>query len=188
MDVIKSVETFTESVACISHLSKLQNEKVILILSTKLAKEITSIVHDMTNIFYIYLFFNDSDLDLQWMNDFSKVHGLYCDAESLKSKLLSDTSESVIRKDKMTSFENESYFIPVNYNDEFIVFQTFVEILLSPELKVAQNVGKGIEIFRENYKDNYCVLNKIDIFASEFQPEQAVYWYTRDCFFSPFIG
>ncbi|CAF1668968.1 unnamed protein product [Rotaria magnacalcarata] len=183
MDVIKSVKPFTESVVCISHLSTLQNERVILILSTKLAKEIISIVHGITNIFYIYLFSNDSELDLQWMNDFSKVHGSYCDVETLKSKLLSDTSELDVRKDKTTLFNNESYFIPVNYNDDFIAFQTFVEILLSPGLKIDQNVEKGIEIYREIYEGNGRELLKIDIFASDYQPEEAVNWYTRDCFF-----
>ena len=197
IDIITSVEGYESPFECISRLSELKNEKIILVLSNALAKNVIFTVHDMTNVFFIYLSLNDSETDTIWMHEYPKVHGLYSNVNNLVSQIVLDIAKLTVKVDTSTSLNNEKSSVLIcnlvqsdasteKMNDtaaDFISFQIFIDIFLSfPEPAKKCGMEKLIQICKEIYHDNDAQLKHIDHFQREYTPKTAIMWFIRDIF------
>ncbi len=71
--IINHLETFENSDECEQAIQQTTQEKIILISSSSLARQIVSRVHDLPQFSACYIFSQDKAIDKQWTNNYTKV-------------------------------------------------------------------------------------------------------------------
>ncbi|CAF3826037.1 unnamed protein product [Adineta steineri] len=90
--VVKKVETCTKPEQCIKLLNGMNNEKVLVICSGSLGKDLVSQIHHMPNLVGIYIFCGNEALHTEWTTNWPKIKlvstkiGSICDA--MKKELI----------------------------------------------------------------------------------------------------
>ncbi|CAF3134546.1 unnamed protein product [Rotaria sp. Silwood2] len=72
-----TIEIFRDTDECIDYISELQNEKVFLIISGTLCKTVVPLIHNMVQLYSIYVFCRKEEQYEAWTKDWSKVKGMF---------------------------------------------------------------------------------------------------------------
>ncbi|CAF4029364.1 unnamed protein product [Rotaria sp. Silwood1] len=80
---VNTIEIFRDTDECIDHISDLQNEKLFLIISDVLCQTVVPLIHNMTQLYSIYIFSQKQHLCEKWRKDLSKVKGIYTEITSI---------------------------------------------------------------------------------------------------------
>jgi tetratricopeptide (TPR) repeat protein len=185
-------ETFTDIDKCIDFISSLVHEKVFLIVSLTGAEQLIPLIHDLSQLGYIYICNetggeNVSDKVLEWINDFPVIrNGVYKLDNSLFDQLQHDVKVFRQRLVPFTLFSTASVKNNSiqNLNKEQASYR-WNQLLLDALRKLPQN-DKSKQDILNDCKTQYCnnkpELEKIEQFEKTYRPQLAVWWYTRDCF------
>ena len=67
-------------------------------------------------------------------------------------------------------------------NGKFLFFQVLINCLLKLK-STDEDKNELIELLKYQYKDNIIELENIDRFEKEYSSNNALQWYTKECFF-----
>ena len=71
--VINHLQTFTETNQCEEYIQQITHEKVVLIVSGSLGREILPRIHSLPQFSACYVFCRDKNANLQWASRYHKV-------------------------------------------------------------------------------------------------------------------
>ncbi|CAF1026078.1 unnamed protein product [Adineta steineri] len=182
--VANDVNLFTESDQCIQALNKVDKQQAFVITSGYLGQHLVPKIHDMPQLDAIYIFCGDKSRHQGWTQNWTKIKGVHTDIKDICQALQSAVKQSdqdaiavsFLTINEMSSTENLNQLEPT-----FMYTQLFKEILL--DMEYGDNAIKDLVILcRELYPNNKGELKIINEFERDYDPEKAIWWYTRECF------
>ena len=88
--IVASITTFTDAQQCIDFLSAIKEEKVFMIISGSLGREILPEIQAWPQLESVYVFCGNQSLHEQWAKKISKVKGVYSKIEPICEALQID--------------------------------------------------------------------------------------------------
>ncbi len=75
--VINHLQTFSDSDQCEEYIKQINKEKVVLIVSGSLGRQIVPRLHSLSQLSACYVFCGDKEANEQWANKYHKVTYVY---------------------------------------------------------------------------------------------------------------
>ena len=154
---------------CVKLVSSIRNERIILILSRNSIENLAKEIRQEQFLTGVYVLDSSNDLS----SDLQVYRGAFTSMTKLCKQLERDLPIMTYDLTKASS-------IPENYAK--FNFLSYVQTLKVIALDTDENIDlktEMIEFCREKYVDNVVQLKLIDEFEKNFQPDQAVEWYSR---------
>ncbi|CAF4438138.1 unnamed protein product, partial [Rotaria sp. Silwood2] len=80
---VNTIEIFRDTDQCIDYISELQNEKAFLMISDALCQTVVPLIHNIVQLYSIYVFCRKEEQYKEWTKDCPKVKGTFTDITSL---------------------------------------------------------------------------------------------------------
>ncbi|CAF4604676.1 unnamed protein product [Rotaria socialis] len=189
--IINYLKLFDNTDDCLNYISSLTNEKVFLITSGSLGQVIMPLIDGIPQILSVYIYCTIARRHRQWFDTYSgrKLHGLYTDMNLLLFELKKEVALqsknlfaiSVFNQNISNVFKEKSIQDLGHHNGTFIWFQILIETLL----RMRQTNDAKVDMLTECrllYDGNNIEQDKIYDFKHNYQPSDAIRWYTRDSF------
>ncbi|CAF1107363.1 unnamed protein product [Adineta steineri] len=183
-NVVNDVKLCTEPDQCIQTLNKVDKEQAFVIISGSLGQNLVPEIHDIPQLDAIYIFCDNKSGHEEWTQNWKKIKGVHanikeiCQALQLAVKQCDQDTIAVsfLTINDMASPDNLNQLEPT-----FMYTQLFKEILLDIEYdhKAIHDLATGC---REVFTGNPSELKVINEFERDYDPEKAIWWYTRECF------
>ncbi|CAF4171589.1 unnamed protein product, partial [Adineta steineri] len=183
-NVVNDVKLCTESDQCIQVLNKVDKEQAFVITSGSLGQHMVPEIHGMPQLDAVYIFCGNKSRHEGWAQNWTKIKGVHtnikeiCQALQLAIKQCDQDAIAVsfVTINEMSSTDNLNQLEPT-----FMYTQLFKEILLNIEYD-RKAIKDLTDCCREVFTDNPSELKVINEFERDYRPQQAVWWYTRECF------
>ncbi|CAF4321889.1 unnamed protein product [Rotaria socialis] len=157
------------------------NEKILLILSGNMDHElILKAIHNERHIVLIFILVSSLDISLE---AYSKIYGIYTNYGTLEKKLL---VQARILNHQAVAFVfdeklNERSMEELIDKPEVGLFDTHCRF--SADRFVTSSAKESLLRYcRQRYASNPTQLKHIDEFERNYQSNDAIRWYTKDCF------
>ncbi|CAF1487989.1 unnamed protein product [Rotaria magnacalcarata] len=171
--------------ACISHLETFDkvdkcerfirsepiNSRIILVASERLSPDLIPRIHQLSQVFSIYIYGVDKRKINTWTNTYSKVKAVLTDVNVLVSQICSDhvrrsptKSEDLFEFNIFNASTSDERSTTV-LNGQFLHSQLLIDCLLQKEYKLDTKESAILREFQANYS-----------------PDQSIWWYTRESF------
>jgi len=82
-DIVIDVKYFNERDQCVDFITDSENMKVSLIISNTLGEQIVPLIHDLSQLYGIYIFPSTHPGDEQWTKQWNKIMGTHTETESI---------------------------------------------------------------------------------------------------------
>ncbi|CAF3872443.1 unnamed protein product [Adineta steineri] len=183
--VVNDITMCTQPNECIEFLDKFKDENAFVIISGSLGQHLVPKIHDMPKLDVVYIFCGNISHHQQWAKDWNKIKGVHnnikdiCDALKKGVTQINQDSISIsfVPANEVVTSENLNQLEP-----NYMYTQIFKDILLGIEHDHLQAIKNLAVYYRKFYHDNIAQLNLIDEFQHNYRREQAIWWYTRECF------
>ncbi|CAF0739889.1 unnamed protein product [Adineta steineri] len=183
--VVNNIIMFNQSDACIQYLDQMNDEQAFVITSGSLGQHLVPEIHGMPNLDTIYIFCDNRSYHQQWTKNWKKIKGVHdniediCDALKAGVRQVNQNSIpiSFVPRDEVVSSDNLNKLEP-----NYMYTQIFKDIILKMEHDQEQAIKILAVYCCKFYPNNMIELNVIDEFKRNYRPEQAIWWYTRECF------
>ncbi|CAF3546858.1 unnamed protein product, partial [Adineta steineri] len=183
-NVVNDVNLCTEPNQCIQVLNKVDKEHAFVITSGSLGQHLVPEIHDMSQLDAIYIFCGDKSRHQGWAQNWKKIKGIHTNIKSICQALQlavkqcdQDTvAVSFLAVNEMASTESLNQLEPT-----FMYTQLFKEILLDIEYD-RKAIKDLAACCREAFSGNPSELKIINEFERDYDPQKAIWWYTRECF------
>ncbi|CAF4226838.1 unnamed protein product [Rotaria socialis] len=182
--VINHLRTFDDMDKCEQYIRQITKEKVVLIVSGALGRELVPRLHELPQFSACYVFCQDQKRNEEWANKYHKVNGVFVS----RSKLVSQISKDQQSRAKLEEGASISIITAGSQSLEarnaiFMWFQLFIEVLLRMHHK-SNDRKELLDICKKSYRGNQQEMEIIDEFEKNYKAENAVWWYTREsCFY-----
>ncbi|CAF1249850.1 unnamed protein product [Rotaria sordida] len=181
--IINHVETFDIAKECEQAIRNITHEKVVLICSDTLGRQLIPRLHDLAQFSACYILCRDQSANEQWTNKYAKVKGIFVNRSKLVDQIAQDQITRIKVEESATiAVMSSSTQSLESRNAMFMWFQLFIEVLL--RMHHTSNARQElIDICKKNYRENSLELSIINEFESTYKSENAIWWYTRECCF-----
>ncbi|CAF1385832.1 unnamed protein product [Adineta steineri] len=183
-NIINDINLCTQPDQCIQLLNQINNERAFVIMSGSLGQHLVPEIHAMAQLDTIYIFCNNKSAHQEWTQNWTKIKGVHTNIEEIYQALQLDVKQcnqdliavSFLTVNEMASTKNLNQLEPT-----FMYTQIFKEILL--DIEYDRNTIQDLAIYcRKFYLENNGELQVINEFELDYRPQQAIWWYTRECF------
>lgn len=183
---VNCINLFNTIESCLDFIRNIQDETVFMIISGVCNRTDISIIHDLSQLSSIYIFYEKKCEHFEGIQKWPKVRNIYTD--------LSFLSEAI----KQAAYECDRNTIPISFidmndnvsNENFVKFtftQLVKEIVLSLKLK-ENNIHGFITYYRTKLVDNVIELKNINKFGREYEDYVPIWWYTYPCFLASMLN
>jgi hypothetical protein len=183
--VIYSLKTYNALVEAIAFIEGIQQERVLLITSGALGKQLVPRIHDLGQVKSIYIFCSATAYHRKWTQQWKKVRGVENRVEPVCEKLRADLHQSN-QDDTPISIVSPSLNAEKQGLDQlnplFMYTQLLKNALIHMERDRAKEMQTLVAFLRDRYQDDQTQLDLINEFERDYRPEQALWWYTREGF------
>ncbi|CAF4530279.1 unnamed protein product [Rotaria sp. Silwood2] len=169
-DISVTVTIFTDVDECIYFLTDINNEKVLMIVSSTLAQNIVPIIQECPQLNSIYVLCDNSSTHEKWAKTIPKIKGVYKQIEPICD---------AIQIDRMNC---DQHTIPISFNHIdplFMYTQLLKEALLDIEDDDAKSIKELVEYCRLQSVASEKTLEKI---KEEYRSHSPIWWYTGPYF------
>ena len=183
-NVVNDLTVFTAVDTCATFLQGITKEKVFVIVSDRLGRELLPRIHPMVQLDTIYISSNNRSRCEKWTKDWCKIKGIYARFEQIHGALQLSIKQcnqdsipvSFAQLDEKNSDRNLNELEP-----SFMYTQLFKSIVLDIEYG-AQSLKDLVAYCREKQVNVPSQMKIIDEYERSYQPNDAIWWYTRECF------
>ncbi|CAF0716866.1 unnamed protein product [Adineta steineri] len=183
-NVVNDVSLCTQPDQCVQVLNQFDHERAFVITSGSLGQHLVPEIHDVPHLDAIYIFCGDKSRHQEWTQNWTKIKGVHtnikeiCQALQLAVKQCDQDSIAVsfLTVNEMASADNLNQLEPT-----FMYTQIFKEILLDIDYD-RKAIRYLAACCREVFSGNTIELQVINEFERDYDPQQAIWWYTRECF------
>ena len=182
--ILSNVQVFTESSTCVDFLRDISQEKVFVIISDDMVKDLVPQLHSMPQVNTIYISRNNPESDRTWIKEWPKIKDFYTQTESVCKALQLSVKQCNQDSTPMSFVSFDASDSVVDFDQlepSFMYTQIFKGILL--EMKHGENARQDlVAYYREKHKDQTPQPKIIDEFERGYRPDRAIWWYSRPCF------
>ena len=188
--IISNLQTFDKTSECFQYIESIQpNILVFLIISGQLGESIIDQLKNSEKIFSVYVYCTNRERHEKWAKNSDKIRGIYVDRTSLLNQLIADVALyskelsapiTLFKRDDLDKKERSIQSLSKE-SALFMWFQLLFETLIHSK----QTINARTDIINEckkEYTDNNYELKRIEEFDRSYSPNEAIRWYTRDCF------
>ena len=189
--IVNYLKPFDNVEECIDYIRSTDNEKIFLITSGLDGKNVVKHVHDLPQVATIYIFCSDMAKHKEWASSYVKICGVFENDDLLLDKLNNDIvlySNSLM---SISFFKNAGERKSAEKSTQalskelatYMWINLLTELLVRLPVKTTNEAKQDmINECRLQYKKNISELRKIDDFNNNYTTNNAIAWYTRDCF------
>ncbi|CAF0915691.1 unnamed protein product [Adineta steineri] len=183
-NVINNVNLCTLPDQCIQILKQFDDERAVVITSDSLSQHLIPKIHDMPHLDAIYIFCDDKFRHQGWTQNWTKIKGVHtniteiCQALQLAVKQYDQDTIAVsfLTLNEMASLDN------LNQLESNFMYTKILKAIL-PDIEYDRKAIKNLAACcREVFDGNPTQLQIIDEFERDYHLQQALWWYTRECF------
>ncbi|CAF1462350.1 unnamed protein product [Adineta steineri] len=182
--VVNDVNLCTEPNQCIQVLNKFHKDRAFVVTSGSLGQHLIPEIHDMPQLDTIYIFCGNKSRHEGWVQTWKKIKGVHTNIKDICHALQvavkqcdQDTiAVSFLAVNDMVSTDDLNQLEPT-----FMYTQLFKEILLNIEYG-SKAINDLTACCREVFSGNSIELKTINEFQRDYRPQNAIWWYTRECF------
>ncbi|CAF1510303.1 unnamed protein product, partial [Rotaria sp. Silwood1] len=174
--IVASITTFTDAQQCVNFLSEIKKEKVFMIVSGSLGRQIVPEIEALPQLEAIYVFCGNQSVHEQWAKKISKVKGVYTKIEPICQALEIDRQRC------------DQAMIPISFNGRDALFM-YTQLLKEALLEIEDDDVKSIKDLVE-----YCRLQddidegQITKVENEYRDHTPIWWYTAETFIYPMLN
>ncbi|CAF1513268.1 unnamed protein product [Rotaria sp. Silwood1] len=174
--IVASITTFTDAQQCVNFLSEIKKEKVFMIVSGSLGRQIVPEIEALPQLEAIYVFCGNQSVHEQWAKKISKVKGVYTKIEPICQALEIDRQRC------------DQAMIPISFNGRDALFM-YTQLLKEALLEIEDDDVKSIKDLVE-----YCRLqndvdeDQIKLVEREYRDHTPIWWYTAETFIYPMLN
>lgn len=184
------VFVFSNRQTCLEFINGTETENIFLILSGQSIADIIDNVQSQKQVDSLYAFCMKRENYEHYLNshhNYSKLIGIYTEHESLL-KAVQDNIK-LLRKqlDAASIFDQDERGMRSLKHaglHDYNIFHVFKETILNNMTDFDRKMAREemIEICRSYYRGNKKEQAAIDDFQQTYEPKNAIYWYTKQCF------
>lgn len=191
INYLKLFEHIDDCEQYVQSLSK--DDRIVMLVHEKLAKEILERIHELRQIVSIYIYHTD---DLQMMNEYKKIKSIKFDLEELFNQIKIDhikrkkLEEPFIINIFNPNQSTDRLLTTFTSNTQFLHSQLLIHFLLHTKLtneQILENKKELIELLKNEYHENQNQLKILHEFEHNYLPSNALWWYTLDSFLYQFL-
>jgi len=182
--IINQLKKFQDLDQCQQFIEKTSpKDRLILIVSGRLGREILPKIHHLRQVISIYIYCMDKQENQLWSSKYSKVKNVVTSLEELVSLITEDH-----RIEKKTEEPLSINIFSVGgkstsgLNGKFIFSQVLIDCLLRLK-SIDEDKNELIQLLKQQFNDNRFELENINDFESKYRSNEALQWYTKECFF-----
>ena len=182
--VVKDLTLFNDPNKCEQFLHRVTDQKVFVVTSGSLAQGLVPRIHELTQVDVIYIFCGNRTRHEQWSRQWPKVEGIFTQIQPICDALAQSTGQSdddAIPMSFVVFNEGASSVDLDQLEPSFMYTQLFKSILLNMRHKT-KAVPELTAYYRPSVIDNEKELVVLKEFRGNYRPEDAIRWYTRECF------
>ena len=183
-NVVNDIKILQDSDTCVDFLQNVVDEKAFVIASGSLGKDLIPRIHSMPQVDTIYIFCGDRARHKPWSEQWSKIKDVYSRVEPICEALQQSAKQCNEDSTPMSFVPRAANDSTPNLNElepSFMYTQLFKNALFG-----MIHERKAIDDFVEYCRDEKAHLPNdlrlIDEFQHDYRPDQAIWWYTRECF------
>ncbi|CAF1182466.1 unnamed protein product [Adineta steineri] len=181
---INHLKTFQNGDECKHYIELLPKDRFVLIVSGRLGQEVVPYIHNLRQVYSIYVYCLQKERNERWAKQYSKIKGVIIKLDELVTQIQSNQNKrSQIKIDEpllitffFTNNNNNS-----ELNDHFIYSQLLIDYLLHNKL-ISTDEKELILLSKDEYKGNENELNIVREFENDYSSDRALWWYTRESF------
>ncbi|CAF3834511.1 unnamed protein product [Adineta steineri] len=186
-NAINNLQAFDDSDKCVEYIQLVSEERIVLIVSGRLGREVVPRIHQLPHLIAIYVYCTDKKRNEEWANNYMKIKDVIVDLTTLITRIQSDQSkrnEYKIDEPLPISFfhtkthQKKSSRID---NDNFIHLQVLIDCL-SRMKSTLKDKNELISLCENEYNGNQTELNVIHEFEEKYSEDRAIWWFTRESF------
>jgi hypothetical protein len=182
--------TLTNTDQCIDFVTDSYNEKVVLIISGTLCRNIVPLVDDIHQLHKIFIFDKNKIRYEQWAKQWSKTKGVFTEIESICEALKQASqlceqnaiSMSFVTTNDGSSSQNLDRLDPI-----FMYTKIMKEVLLSITFD-QEHFKKFVNYCHEVFDGNTKQLKYVSELERKYPDKTPIWWYTCDCFLYPMLN
>jgi hypothetical protein len=174
--IARTLRTFTDPNKCIQLFKEIKNEKIFLIVSGSLCETILEQINDHPQLAIIYLFCEQKSNYEKLIDQYPKIKGIYTEISTICEQMIIDLKQW---DNDLNTFEINS-----KIDDKQLLFiqnQLFKEYLLEIQYD-HDSIHSLTDYCQKLYHENDREIELIKEFEANYQSNQVLYWYTKDCF------
>lgn len=190
------VVLFDNELECLTYISSIKNETVLLIVSGLCAtSKLLDSLHKLRHVDSIFIFCRNKDKYEHLKKDYQKIIGIFNEQKSLGLSIknaieLVDRQSNIFalyNTDKQKSMRDLS-----RESGSFIFLQLVKQVIkqmaINDDGSMNESKQEMINACRLYYRGNQKEMRNIDEFEKDYQSNQAIKWYTRDSFIYKLIN
>lgn len=177
--LVNFLKIFDDTDDCIAFINTISNEKILLILSSSFQKSIHPKIKELQQIYTIYILSERENDDDDSPLKPAKVQGFYTDINDIYQPITNDINK--ISRDLVIYLNTSSNVVTMEQVVEY--FLLLNEIILD-KTDTKDDIKELTNFARQEYEGNDEELKIIDEFENTYQKNQAIYWFSRQCFIS----
>ncbi|CAF2052373.1 unnamed protein product [Rotaria magnacalcarata] len=181
--VVKNIHVFNHDDACISFLSKIKHEKVLMVISGRVAQQIMSRIHNESHLKAIFIFCENKPKYESLEKNWPKVQGIFTDITVVCRSLQQVVNQFEEDSIDISFLAASDISVPsLNLLDQsFMYTQLIKEILIEIEYNKL-SVDDFLAYCRHKYSDDTKILATIQQFEKGYGIDSPISWYTADSF------
>lgn len=175
---VNCVKVFIDSEKCLTFMSGLKNEKVLIVLSGLVEETFVSNVHDDKKLESIYVFSPGKAKTETWFDKYPEISGVYTSLVSLSDQLSKDVKSisynlvgfEIVEKSSSKSNQQDAAFM---YD------QLFQDIVLAES---DENMQDMFEFCEQQYRGNDKEQKFLKELKTKYNSKSPIWWYTCEAF------
>jgi tetratricopeptide (TPR) repeat protein len=181
---VNTVNTFTDVDQCIDFLTNIYNEKVCMIISDPSYENIIPLIHDIVQLYAIFIFCKNKTGYEQWIKRWSKVKGVFREI-SLICEALEQAAQQCEQNTISISFLTTTDDVLKKNLDQldprFMYAQILKEIFLTIKFE-EKHIKEFTKYCCEQFVENDFQIENIKKFERQYYDKIPIWWYTCESF------
>ncbi|CAF1104769.1 unnamed protein product [Adineta steineri] len=175
--------TFDNVDKCEEYIRSISSdERIILITSGRLGRELIPHIHQLRQVSSIYIYCLDKPANEQWAKQYTKIKHIVTKFTELIANIRTQRSQR--SHNEVNELLLISIFQATTSNQQsahFIYSQLLINVLLQM-IPINTDKNKLIVLCKEKYHDIDNEMKLIQEFENNYSSNDAIYWYMRDSF------
>lgn len=178
-----AAQFYTNSIECIDVIKSITNEHILFIISGSFARDVLPEIHNIQSIVGIFIFCANQEYHKTLMNEYNKIVDIFIDQDKLWQSIFQILN--LLEKQAITiSLFDRNQKLSKDLSKEsasFLWHQLLIRVLRQMP-KNDQSKEDLLNKCEEYYRFNEHELKNIDEFRKDYSYENAIQWYTDECF------
>jgi tetratricopeptide (TPR) repeat protein len=181
--VVNTVNTFVDVDECIDFITDI-GEKAFVVISGEFSQPIISIVQNISQVNCVYIFSKNNVQYEKWAKEWPKVAGVYTDITPICEAIRQARQDCDYNNVSITFAKKMDGATGRNrdgLDSSFMYTQILKEILLTINFEQA-HFSEFITYCRKQFVNSTTEMKNVDKIEKEYHRDQAIWWYTYQCF------